>query len=134
MATRAPRVDSNVFGEELTPNSLGGCPVASTSQTTSTTSDAASSFVASREYLLKPLEKVYYAVARPCPWSVLVSFHHTSGKLRALDPPLARSADNNVLLTPPSSRGLYPLNSLFLNNSSPCSAASFFHTRRASSS
>ena len=36
-----------------------GFSVASTSQTTCATRDAASSFVLSREYLLKPLEKVY---------------------------------------------------------------------------
>jgi hypothetical protein len=52
------RVDSHVFGRAYA-YSLGGCPVASTSQTTCATRDAASSFVFSREYLLKPLEKVY---------------------------------------------------------------------------
>ena len=98
-----------------------------TTQAASATKDAASSLVSSREYLLKPLEKVYQAVAFSCPGSALVSFHHTSDKLRALDPPLAHSADNNVLLTPPSPRCLYPLNSFSLNNASPRSVASSSH-------
>ena len=67
-------------------------------------------------------------VAPSCPGSVLVSFHHTNGRARALDPLLAHSAGNNVLLTPPSSRCLYPLNSFSLNNSLPRSVASSSHT------
>ena len=75
-------------------------------------------------------------IAPSCSGSVLVSFHHSSGKPWTLDPPHARSADNNVLLTPPFSRCFYRLNSFFLHKQllATLGCKHVPHPRRASSS
>jgi len=115
-------------GPAAPPSGLNQSPDSSNSQTTSATRDVAGVFVSPREYALKPLERVHYALASPRPWSVLVSSHHTSGKLRVLAPPLGHSAGKNVLPTPPSSRCFYPLNGFLLHkHHSPCSAESSSH-------